>query len=55
MATETGRKGFFPRARENGSENDRDGIDGTEVQKRRGDGTKRRYKYATDLWKQYVL
>jgi len=55
MATETGRKGFFRRAREKGSENDRDGIDGTEVQKWLEDGTKRRYKYTPDVWKQYVL
>ncbi len=54
MAAEAARKAFFRRAREKGSEKDRDGIDGTEVQKHLQDGTKKRYKYAADLWKLYV-
>ena len=47
--------GFFGRAQEKGSRQNRDGIDGTQVHKSREDGTKRRYKNAASLWLEYVL
>jgi hypothetical protein len=49
------REGFFGRAREKVSRQDRSGIDGAQIHKALEDGTKRRYKGAIRLWLEYVL
>ncbi|KAK5188855.1 hypothetical protein LTR96_010859 [Exophiala xenobiotica] len=48
-----GRKGFFDRAEQRGSELDRTGIDNNPVHKHLEDGTKRRYKDAMNIWADY--
>ncbi len=50
-----GRKGFFDRAEQRGSELDKTGIDGKPVHKSLEDGTKRRYKDAMNIWAEYGL
>jgi len=48
-------KQFFQRAREKGSENSREGIDGSEVMKRIEPSTEKGYQRIVDLWHRYVL
>ncbi|KAJ4507506.1 hypothetical protein HRR83_004084 [Exophiala dermatitidis] len=48
-----GRKGFFDRAEQRGSELDKTGIDGKPVHKSLEDGTKRRYNDAMNIWADY--
>ena len=49
------RTGFFSRAREKGSRQDRNGTHGTRVHKSLEDGTKRRYKDAAQHWLAYIF
>ncbi|KAL6240235.1 hypothetical protein RBB50_012872 [Rhinocladiella similis] len=48
-----GRKGFFDRAEQRGSELDKTGIDGKPVHKSLEDRTKKRYKDAMNIWADY--
>lgn len=48
-------KTFLEKARQNGAENDREGINGERVNSKIEPRTKEDYKNAQNMWREYIL